>query len=188
MLNSRLYQTVFVSIASGATVGLSTAGQGWVLSHFARSSLNSANLVKGGDTLRLQHAQHEGYISVFRADRELRQEESPLTEVLEKVVGDQVFVEATPSGAAPSCRSLLLVELQSTRQGDALKENEPCRLKSEAGGKYLYVDPKDEQLRMLERPEMEADLKRWHRSTLFSLMHVKRISDQDDVPYGSYIY
>ena len=192
MINSRLYQTVYLSIGSGAGVGLSTSGQGWVLSHFARFSTDSSALVKGGDVVRLQHAQREGYVTVCRADEELRSHDSPLVEVLEgspgSPVGARVYVENGQAIPAPSCRSLLLLELQSSRTGAVLRENEPCRLKCEADGKYLSCDP-SEGLVLRTRPELAAaDMEDWQQTTLFTLVHVKRISELDTIAYDSFIY
>ena len=121
--------------------------------------------------VRLQHAQSEGYITAARADKDVRAQEAPLTSVLENVVGSHVFLETMPS---PSCRSLLLIEMQSARVGAPLKENEMCRLKSEADGKYLHVGPDGMRLTMVEKPDATADLSTWHEHTLFSFVQVRR--------------
>ena len=44
-----------LGVSSNAFVGLSTTGQGWIVSHFACYS--AAATVKGGDVVRLKHVQ-----------------------------------------------------------------------------------------------------------------------------------
>ena len=203
IIQSRLYPTVSLSIASGTPgmVTLSTSAQGWMVEHFAKASAASAERVKGGDVIRLQHAHSEGYITTCRDDAEVREKEGPLREVLTAALGSRLFTESFESDA-PGSRSLLVIELAHPRMGDLLLQSQPCRLKSSADNKYLCCvggslkmrarpmakAGRDRVMSVSLDPSQASALSTWEDSSLFHLKPVKRISEQDTLLFGSYVY
>ena len=160
--------------------------QGWVLSHFTVRTDTSDHVVKGGDMLRLRHADSEGFINACRDDAKLRATESPLRKILESTRGSRIFVQSE-SSSARTCRSIIEIELPAHQKGDPIRENQWCRLKSAMDGKYVLVVGK--QLCLARKPDAGEDPGgNWERGTRFALINAKRVSDTITVAYGGWVY